>query len=188
MTFPRYGSRRALAARPAGLASFLALLLAFLALPGPALAQALPEPPDGPPVSDSQVVDARTHDLASIMRCPVCQGLSVEESQADAALAMKARIRSLVEQGYSDEQIQDYFVDRYGVWVLLEPPATGMNLLVWVGPVVAFLLGALVLWLKLRGGSSGGDGPSPEPEGGEPSLDSAGRDSYRSRILQELEK
>ncbi len=175
------------------------LLLVLWASSAMAETSAIPDPPLNAPIADTALVQERTIALATVMRCPVCQGLSVEESQSDAAVAMKARIRALVEQGYSDEQIQDYFVERYGVWILLEPPAQGMNWFVWLAPGLAFLVGAALVWLKVRASAttSGADpgsrtAPSETPQPpdslrDEASGDGTSLDSYRRRILQELD-
>ncbi|MCB9766517.1 MAG: cytochrome c-type biogenesis protein CcmH, partial [Alphaproteobacteria bacterium] len=72
-------------------------------------------------------MEARTLTLAHGLRCPVCQGMSVADSSSEAAVNMKNRIRELVTAGYTDDQIEDYFIDRYGTWVLLEPPDDGVN-------------------------------------------------------------
>ena len=93
-------------------------------------------------------VETRTYGLAKILRCPVCQGLSVADSRSDAAVAMKNRIEELVALGYDDEQIIDYFVQRYGEFTLLRPKDE--HWIVWTAPGAAALLGFLVVVLQLR--------------------------------------
>lgn len=144
----------------------------------------LAEPPLGPPLSSAAEIDALTSEVSDGLRCPTCQGLSVDDSPADGARAMKARIRELVAQGYTREQIEDYFVDRYGTWVLLSPPATGVHWAVWLGPLAFLLVGGGLLALRGRGGGAvAADAaeppPAPEPEDG--------LEPYRRRILAELE-
>ena len=95
------------------------------------------------PAPSATVLKERVHSLTTRLRCPVCQGLNVAESRSEAAMAMQARIRELVTLGYSEAQVISYFTDRYGDWVLLEPPREGMNWLLWLGPVV--LLGGGLL-------------------------------------------
>ena len=87
-------------------------------------------------------VETRTYGLAKILRCPVCQGLSVADSRSDAAVAMKNRIEELVALGYDDEQIIDYFVQRYGEFTLLRPKDE--HWIVWTAPK---LLLYWVFWL-----------------------------------------
>jgi cytochrome c-type biogenesis protein CcmH len=148
-------------------------------LDGPAatpaeIEQGIGAPPFGDPPANEAVAMARTMALAHRLRCPVCQGLSVADSTSEAALGMKARIKELVHLGYTDEQITDYFVDRYGEWVLLAPSEP----LLWVIPVVGVLaaLGGLTWWLSSR------RAPAVLPAAPTEATD----DPYRRRILREL--
>jgi len=89
-------------------------------------------------------LDVRTEEVGALLRCPVCQGLSVADSPATMATNMKARVRELLAKGYDEEQILAYFERSYGEFVRLEPPRRGINWLVWLAPPMA-LLGGLVL-------------------------------------------
>lgn len=136
----------------------------------------LAEPP-ALEVPDAETARLRTRAVAKGLRCPVCQGLSVADSNADSARAMFDRIAELVAQGYSEEQILDYFSDRYGDWVRLEPEAEGLNLVIFVLPAALLVVGGLVLAARSRPTPS--VEPSPEPSA---PVD----DEYRQRILDEL--
>lgn len=112
----------------------LAIALALLAvMPGPTSAVAQSRPSSG-------TVEARVSALAAKLRCPVCQNLSVQDSPSKVATVFRGRIRELVLAGRSDEQILDFFVARYGDWILLAPPKRGIALTVWLAP--ALVLGA----------------------------------------------
>jgi len=129
----------------------------------------------------AEVVDQRTYELAKILRCPVCQGLSVADSRSDAAVAMKNRIEELVALGYSNEQIIDYFVERYGEFTLLRPKDE--HRLVWLAPGVVFILGVLVVVFRMDRTRSS------ESRNGEQRIEdkkNAEEDEYRQRILAEL--
>jgi cytochrome c-type biogenesis protein CcmH len=97
-----------------------------------------------------EALEARTRQVASLLRCPVCQGLSVADSPSSTAQNMKAHVRELLAGGYDQEQILDYFERSYGEFVLLEPARRGVNWLVWIAPGLGLLLGAGVVWLALR--------------------------------------
>ena len=93
----------------------------------------------------------RARDLAERLRCPVCQGESIADSPASMAREMNDLVEEQVEAGKSDAEILDFFRARYGDWVLLDPPASGSTLLVWVLPVAAFAGGvAAVLAYRTR--------------------------------------
>jgi cytochrome c-type biogenesis protein CcmH len=87
----------------------------------------------------------RAEALAARLRCPDCQSISVAESDSQTARAIRAEIGRLVAAGRSDQQVLDYFVARYGRWVLLDPPPRGATLLLWVLPVAALAAGVGVL-------------------------------------------
>ncbi len=149
----------------------------------PAAAEApapLPEPPAlAPP--DEATARALTEEVSRGLRCPVCQGLSVADSNADSARAMHTRIGELVRLGYSREQIEAYFVDRYGEWVRLAPPREGLHWLIWLGPAALLVVGAVGLAARGRG-AAGAPAPvaPPGPPAGTP-------DAYRARFLSELD-
>ena len=93
---------------------------------------------------------ARAHDIAAVLRCPVCQGLSVADSPSPTAKAIYDDVRHRVDAGESDASIKDYYVGRYGQWILLQPETSGVGALVWILPVTALLLGVGGLALAFR--------------------------------------
>ncbi|MEK7221199.1 MAG: cytochrome c-type biogenesis protein [candidate division NC10 bacterium] len=95
-------------------------------------------------------LEDRVREIASGLRCVVCQNLSVADSPSDLAKEMRNLVRELLQQGKSREEIQAYFVSRYGEFVLLSPPKRGFNLLVWGLPFVAILAGAWGVYLVAR--------------------------------------
>jgi cytochrome c-type biogenesis protein CcmH len=107
-------------------------------------------PPRGQPLSGPEL-DARTDEVAGLLRCPVCQGLSVGDSPAGMAQKMKLQVRELVAAGYDEEQILNYFERSYGEFVRLEPPLRGVNWIVWLAPLGGLLLGSAVVFWTLRG-------------------------------------
>ena len=95
-------------------------------------------------------LEDKVREIASGLRCVVCQNLSVADSPSELAKEMRNLVRELVQQGKSREEIQAYFVSRYGEFVLLSPPKRGFNLLVWGLPFVAILAGAWGVYLVAR--------------------------------------
>lgn len=96
-------------------------------------------------------LEARTTAVASTLRCPVCQGESIQDSPSQLAQQMRAVVRERLRSGESPEQVKAYFVGRYGEWILLEPKMTGLNIILYVLPVVLVLGGlALVVMLVRR--------------------------------------
>ncbi|PCI28517.1 MAG: cytochrome C biogenesis protein CcmH [SAR324 cluster bacterium] len=95
-------------------------------------------------------LDDQVRQIAHKLRCPTCQGLSVKESEAGLADNMKAKIRSLLEEGKTEEEILQFFVDRYGEWILRSPQMKGFNLLLWLAPGTLIFLTCLILFFKMR--------------------------------------
>lgn len=143
--------------------TWFALALAALAAatdPPPPRSTPLPgaRAPSGAPLSGPQL-DARTNAIGALVRCPVCQGLSVTDSPATMARNMKAEIREKLAAGYDQEQILADFERSYGEFVRLEPPLRGVNWLIWFGPLGGLLAGgAAIAWtLKRSARKAAGD-------------------------------
>ena len=155
------------------------LLALLLALGGGAAAQNAEDPrqvvgpPRGQPLLGVEL-DARTKQVASLLRCPVCQGLSVADSPSTTAQNMKAHVRQLLAEGYDQDQILAYFERSYGEFVRLEPARRGVNWLVWIAPLVGLVLGVAVVLAALRSPKAPG-APGAEPAT-QPAPVEAGRD------------
>ncbi len=92
----------------------------------------------------------RVRSLTGRLRCPVCQGESVADSPSESARDIAVLVEQQVGAGWSDAQIEQYFVDRYGAWILLDPPRSGSTLLLWAVPLVAVTAGAVALVSRLE--------------------------------------
>jgi cytochrome c-type biogenesis protein CcmH len=92
--------------------------------------------------------------LDAVLKCPSCDGISVADSSASTAAAVRQVVAARVRQGQSDQQIEQYLVSRYGPSILLRPPTTGITALVWLLPLVAAVGGVgglgLFFWSRRR--------------------------------------
>ncbi|PWJ19137.1 cytochrome c-type biogenesis protein [Jannaschia seohaensis] len=102
-------------------------------------------------VLDDPVLEGRARDISGGIRCLVCRNESIDESNADLARDLRLLIRERLVAGDSDAEVIDFLVDRYGEYVLLNPPATGSTLLLWGAPLALLLLGAGVAVAHIRG-------------------------------------
>ena len=145
----------------------LAALLLLVALPSTAvLAQEVPAETDStevaqpaePAASESsaltdpeeEALDAQAAEVASRLRCPVCRNQSVVESNAELSREMQAVVRDRLAAGETPEEVEAYFVSRYGEWILLQPQARGINLLVYLLPLLALIAGFFLARNRLR--------------------------------------
>jgi cytochrome c-type biogenesis protein CcmH len=115
----------------------------------------------------------RAREVASLLRCPVCQGLSVADSPVPAAQAMQRKVQALLAAGYSEEQVLAFFETSYGEFIRLSPKPEGFNLVVWVLPVLAILVGVGLVARRVRSA----------PAAAEDDLE-----AYRQRVRQEVQR
>ena len=92
----------------------------------------------------------RVDRISAELRCPVCQGLSVQDSPSETARSMRALVAQRVAEGRTDDEIRAEFVRSYGDWILLSPPLLSPGGLVWLVPLAAIVLGAALAWRRAR--------------------------------------
>jgi cytochrome c-type biogenesis protein CcmH len=100
--------------------------------------------------SADTALEARTSAVAATLRCPVCQGESIQESPSALAQQMRAVVRDRLRAGQTPDEVRAYFVSRYGEWILLEPTMKGLNVVLYVLPVVLIGGGLLLVVFLVR--------------------------------------
>jgi cytochrome c-type biogenesis protein CcmH len=141
----------------------------------------------------------RSAAIEADIRCPSCEDLSVAQSDAPTAVAVRAAIHRQVDAGRSDQQVEAYLMSRYGASIELDPPASGLALVVWLVPLVAGVVGlAAVATVLVRrhlatSSVSAGGGGAEDPvvdrgdtEEGEPAADPDRRADRRGFLLRSL--
>lgn len=133
----------------------VAMVLASVAYLGwPASATAIVRQDAGrapvPPAAADSALEAMTTRLAAELRCPVCQGNSIQDSPSELAQEMRNLIRDQLKSGKTPDEVRAYFEDKYGEWILLAPRAEGFNLVVYIVPLVAILIGGAIVWHSIR--------------------------------------
>ncbi|MDQ2742153.1 MAG: cytochrome c-type biogenesis protein CcmH [Chloroflexota bacterium] len=96
-------------------------------------------------------LDDRARAVEQQLRCPSCQGESVADSPSDIAKAMRVEIRQDLAHGESSSQVETFFVQRYGDWILLAPPASGVGRFAWLAPPLLLLIGLGLLVTSIAG-------------------------------------
>jgi cytochrome c-type biogenesis protein CcmH len=131
-----------------------ALLLALLLLSAPALA-AEPQAAgaaQAQPVPDSfsdPALEARARSLQRELRCLVCQGQTIDESNAPLAADLRHLVRRQIAEGRSDAQIKDYLHARYGDFILMRPPLEPATWLLWLAPFLVLAGAGGVAWMAI---------------------------------------
>jgi cytochrome c-type biogenesis protein CcmH len=116
------------------------------------------------PVRSDSAIEAMTRSLASELRCPVCQGLSIGDSPSELAGEMRDVIRDQLKAGKTPDEVRQYFIQKYGEWILLSPEPSGFNILVYAIPVAFLLTGGWIVWRFIRKWSSTPPGSPPAPD------------------------
>ena len=106
--------------------------------------------PQAAPITDAGVLHQRTQETAALLRCPVCQGLSIADSPSEMAVNMKGQVRDLLARGYTQEQILRWFEHSYGQFVLLKPKFNGLAAAVWILPLLAVVGGLVIVVSKAK--------------------------------------
>jgi len=114
-----------------------------------AIAVVAPSPVRGQSVADS-ILEARTTAVAAELRCPVCQGLSIQDSPSELSQEMRGMVRDQLRAGKTPAEVKAFFVSKYGEWILLTPNARGFNLLLYILPFALLLGGMAVIVVLVR--------------------------------------
>ncbi len=96
------------------------------------------------------ILEVRTAEVASQLRCPVCQGLSIQDSPSELSQQMRAVVKDQLRAGKSPEEVKAYFISKYGEWILLEPKPHGFNVLVYALPMLLVAAGLAGIALAVK--------------------------------------
>lgn len=125
----------------------------------------------------------RINEIAKQMNCPTCVGINLADCRTQTCQQWRDQIADLLEQGYSEQEVLNYFETQYGTQVLLEPPKSGSTLWLWVLPFVAIIAGGAWLIYTMRRWNKGAPAPStaePAPRAG------SIPDDYLSQVEKDL--
>jgi len=126
-----------------GVLQRLVLLIGLLAVALPAHAAITPDE-----ILADPALEARARGITKQLRCLVCQNQSIDDSNAPLARDLRLLVRERLKAGDNDNAALAYVVSRYGDFVLLRPPVKATTWLLWFGPALLLIAGALFLWLR----------------------------------------
>ncbi len=105
---------------------------------------------EAPLVAEDPVIEARMLRLSEDLRCLVCQNESIAESRADFSNDLRREIREQIKANKTDEEILEFMVERYGDFVLYDPPLKATTFFLWFGPLFLLIVGSIVLTFVLK--------------------------------------
>jgi cytochrome c-type biogenesis protein CcmH len=127
----------------------LAFVIGLMATAGAAMAQNGSQPTPALPAA-VQVSQDDVNRIARQMYCPVCENEPLDACRTAACAQWRAEIAQLLSAGQTDQQVKDYFVQRYGLRVLAQPPAVGTTLGLWVLPIIGLVVGVVIVIMLMR--------------------------------------
>ena len=110
-----------------------------------------------------EALDRGVREISDGLRCPTCQGISVNDSEAAFSRQIRDKVRRMLQEGQNGEQIRAYFVSRYGEWILRAPKKEGLGLVLWVLPGLLILTAGGWIVFNIRRAASATRGDSAEP-------------------------
>jgi cytochrome c-type biogenesis protein CcmH len=164
---------------------WLALVISLSLLTGVASAQDGTLPTPVPGSQTRTVTSDDVNAIAKQMYCPVCENEPLDACRTAACQQWRAQIAQMLSEGQTEQQIKQYFVDRYGLRVLARPPAEGNSLLLWVLPLVALILGGGYVALLIRRMRARGVA-AEAAEATHATLTKTSGDAYVDRVEQDL--
>ena len=94
--------------------------------------------------------DKLINKISKNIRCLICQGQSVYDSQSDFAISMKLVIAKKLNQGFSENEIYEFLKNKYGQWIIYDPEFNKKTFILWILPILLFLLGGAIVYRKLN--------------------------------------
>ena len=99
--------------------------------------------------SENKPYSKLENDISKNLRCLICQGQSIYDSNSEFALSMRVYIRDQIDSGYSESQIYNMLVKKYGQWIVYDPGYSKKTFLLWFIPLLFFLLGGAIIYLRI---------------------------------------
>ncbi len=94
--------------------------------------------------------ETRAINIFKEVRCLVCQGQTIHESNSEIAEDLKTLIREKINEGKSDKEIKGFLVEKYGDWILMTPPIKKLTYVLWFAPFIIMSIGLIVIFMRKR--------------------------------------
>ena len=90
------------------------------------------------------------NEITKNLRCLVCQGQSVADSNSEFAQTIKLVVKDQIKEGKSEKEIYDFLIEKYGEWIVYKPPLNKVNFILWIFPYLALISGGVIIFLFLK--------------------------------------
>ena len=99
---------------------------------------------------NAEVIEIKPNEIFKNLRCLICQGQSVADSNSDFAQTMKLVVRDQINDGKSEKEIYEFLIEKYGEWIVYKPPLNKANFILWILPYLVFAIGGVIIFLLLK--------------------------------------
>ena len=99
---------------------------------------------------NAQALSLDSNNILKNLRCLICQGQSVADSNSEFAQTIKLVVRDQINEGKSEKEIYDFLVEKYGEWIVYKPPLNKVNFVLWIFPYLALISGGVIIFLFLK--------------------------------------
>ena len=100
-------------------------------------------------VNPNENNDDLVNKISKNIRCLICQGQSIYDSQSDFSISMRLLIRQKLEDGKNEKEIYDFLKDKYGDWISYEPEFNKNTIILWILPILLFIIGGAIIFNRL---------------------------------------
>ncbi|WP_409361703.1 cytochrome c-type biogenesis protein [Bartonella heixiaziensis] len=101
-------------------------------------------------ILQDKTLESRAREISSYLRCPVCQNQTIDASDTSLARDLRLLIRKRLKMGESNQQVIDFLVERYGVFILLKPPFNKTTWFLWLSPLIIIIMSASTIFFRIR--------------------------------------
>jgi len=101
-------------------------------------------------IVNAENLSADSNKIFKNLRCLICQGQSVGDSNSEFAQTIKLVVRDQLKNGKSEKEIYDFLIEKYGEWIVYKPPLNRVNFLLWLLPYLVFAIGGIIIFLLLK--------------------------------------
>ena len=98
----------------------------------------------------AEVLEVNANKIFKNLRCLICQGQSVGDSNSEFAQTIKLVVRDQIKEGKTEKEIYEFLIEKYGEWIVYNPPLNKVNFILWLFPYLVFIGGGTIIFLFLK--------------------------------------
>ena len=101
-------------------------------------------------IVNAEIFSVDANEIFKNLRCLICQGQSVADSNSEFAKTIKLVVRDQIKDGKSEKEIYDFLIEKYGEWIVYKPPFNRVNFVLWLFPYLVFVTGGVIIFLLFK--------------------------------------